>query len=110
MKYYNLVYAKHHETDRRAYLFSPPLDKDIHSGDRIYVRDKLGDHVVKAFGDNWYCSERMTETICKASGGYYPPASVVGTVDTVTIRQDVVNTFEGETTEIKEEEAYEPWF
>lgn len=110
MKYYNLVYAKHHETDRRAYLFSLPLYKDVKKGDRIYVRDRHGDHVVKAFSENWYCSERMTEMFCTANGGYFPPATVVGTVDTVTIRQDVVNTFDGATTEIKEEEKFEPWF
>ena len=110
MKYFNLVYAKHHETDVRAYLYSLPLDRDVKRGDRLYVRDRYGDHIVSAYCENWFCSERMTEVFCKANGGYFPPASVVGTVDTITVRQDVVNTFDGETTEINNEEEDEPWF
>ena len=42
MRYRNLVYCKHHETDRRAYLYELPLDRDVQLGDRLYVRDKRG--------------------------------------------------------------------
>lgn len=94
MKYYNLVYVKHPEYDRRAYLFSLPMDRTVKTGDRLYVRDVRGEHIVTAFCDNWMCTEKMTKVLCEANGGYFPPARVIGTVNTVTVMQDMVNTFE----------------
>lgn len=96
MKYYNLVYCKHHPEDNRAYLYSLPSDADVNCGDRLYVRDRRGEHIVSASSPNFYASEEFAEMLCTNNGGYFPPAKVVGTVNTITVTQDVVNTFEEE--------------
>lgn len=93
MKYFNLVYCKHHPEDRRAYLYRLPLDADVKVGDRLCVHDRRGEHIVTAYYDNFLASERQTQMFCEANGGYYPPANVVGTVRTVTIRQDMVDKY-----------------
>ena len=95
MRYRNLIYCKHRpETDRRAYLYELPVDRDVQPGDRLYVRDRRGEHIVTAFCENWLASEKMTKVLCEANGGYFPPAEVIGTVGVVSIRQDVVYRFE----------------
>lgn len=109
MKYYNLVYVKHHDTDRRAFLFSLPMDAEIKKGEKLYVRDRLGEHIVTAFRDSFICSEKSTETLCVANGGYFPPADVVGVVSSVTIRQEVVNKFNGESFPTVQKEEVFPW-
>ena len=96
MKYRNLIYCKHSANDRRAYLYELPMDEDVQKDARLCVEDKRGEHIVTAFCANWVCTDGMTKTLCEANGGYYPPARVVGTVDTITIRQDVVNKFREE--------------
>lgn len=96
MKYHNLVYCKHHDNDRRAYLYELPLSEDVKPGDRLMVFDSRGKQVVSAFCENWLASEKMTKVLCEANGGYFPPAKVIGTVSTITVRQDVVNMFPGE--------------
>ena len=110
MRYFNLVYAKHYKSDRRAYLYSLPLEKEVDTGNRLYVRDRQGDHIVTATSPNFFCSEMMTKRFCENNGGYFPPAEVVGTVDTITVRQDIVNTFDGQTvpTDMEEKEDI-PW-
>lgn len=95
MKYYNLVYAKHHDSDRRAYLYQLPADTDINCGNKLYVEDKRGEHIVTATSPNFFASEELTETLCVNNGGYFPPAKVVGTVDTITVTQEVVNRYDG---------------
>lgn len=105
MRYHNLVYAKHPNFTKRAYLYELPMDMSVMKGKRLCVRDRQGEHIVTAFCDNWVASEHMTKVLCEANGGYFPPAKVVGTVSTVTVTQDVVEKF---ATEEKEEE-FEPW-
>ena len=95
MKYYNLVYCKHHASDARAYLYSLPMDADVKTGDRLAVKDRHGQHIVTAYCDNWFCSEKLTEVLCVCNGGYYPPAEVIGTVGTVTVTREVINEFKG---------------
>lgn len=96
MKYRNLIYCKHHDGDRRAYLYELPLDKDVKLGDRLCVEDKHGSHTVTAFCENWLCSENMTKVLCEANGGYFPPAQVVGEVKTITVTQDYINRYDKE--------------
>lgn len=108
MKYRNLIYGKHHAGDRRAYLYELPLDKDIRPGDKLCVEDKKGEHVVTAVCENWLASDKITRVLCEANGGYFPPAKVVGTVDIVTVRQEVVTKFPPVAEEQREE--YDPWF
>lgn len=102
MKYHNLVYIKHPEEKRRSYLYELPLDADINCGDRILVHDKRGEHIGEATSPNFFASDHLTKTLCECNGGYYPPAKAIGTVNTVTVRQDVIERFE------KEEEIF-PW-
>lgn len=104
MKYHNLVYCKHPMYDRRAYLYELPIDMDVKVGDKLCVRDRRGEHIVTAQYENFLASERPAQMFCEANGGYYPPAKVIGTVSTVTVKQDMVNKFP----EYKEEE--QPWF
>lgn len=106
MRYRNLIYCKHHDGDRRAYLYEMPLEMDVKPGEKLCVRDLRGEHVVTAFCENWLCSEHMTKVLCEANGGYFPPAEVVGTVSTVTVTQEVVNKFKTDV----EEEGYVQWF
>lgn len=94
MKYRNLVYCKHHDSDLRAYLYELPLDKDVRHGDRLYVEDRRGSHTVTAFCENWLCSENMTKVLCEANGGYFPPAQVVGKVTTITVQQEYVSRYD----------------
>lgn len=96
MKYRNLVYIKHPEEKRRSFLYELPLDADINGGEKLLVSDKRGEHVGVATSPNFYASDAMTKTLCECNGGYFPPAKVVGTVSTVTIRQDVVTRYEKE--------------
>lgn len=112
MRYYNLVYAKHNESDRRAYLYSLPLDKDVKPFDRLYVRDKHGEHIVTAFNENFFSSKGLTRVLCEANGGYFPPAEVIGTVDTITVKQDLVQPFanyDAPEPEYNEKEDKFPW-
>lgn len=111
MKYYNLVYCKHHDTDRRAYLYSLPMDADIKGGEKLFVKDKKGEHLVTTTSPNFFSSADMTKRLCLNNGGYFPPAEVVGTVDIVTVRQEIVNMFGGESKtmdQLKAEEEF-PW-
>lgn len=94
MRYINLVYAKHHDTDRRAYLYELPLDQEAMKGDRLSVTDKHGSHFVTAFGDNFMVSPRTAKMLAEANGGYYPPAPVVGFVHTINIRKEVTEYFD----------------
>jgi hypothetical protein len=89
MKYRNLIYCKHHEGDARAFLYELPLEKDVKTGEKLCVRDRRGEHIVTAYCENWLCSDKLTEILCVANGGYFPPAKVIGTVQTVTIRQEI---------------------
>ena len=93
MKYYNLIYCKHHPEDPRAYLYSLPMDMNVKTGERLCVRDRRGEHIVTAFCDNLICSEKMTKVLCEANGGYFPPAKVIGTVQKVTVIQEMVQKF-----------------
>ena len=103
MKYHNLIYCKHPMYDRRAYLYELPLDMDVKVGDKLCVRDRRGEHIVTAQYDNFLASERHAQMFCEANGGYYPPAKVIGTVSTVTVKQDMVQKF-------PEYEEEQPWF
>ena len=109
MKYHNLVYCKHHASDARAYLYELPLDADVKTGDRLCVKDRHGEHIVTAHCENWLASAKMTEVLCVCNGGYYPPAQVIGRVNTVTIRQDVTDYFNGGVG-LEEPEGEQPWF
>lgn len=104
MKYFNLVYCKHHPGDRRAYLYQLPMDADINTDDKLCVRDRKGEHIVTATSPNFFSSDKLTRTFCEANGGYYPPANVIGTVRTVTVTQDLVEKY----ADYREEE--QPWF
>lgn len=104
MKYYNLVYCKHHPEDNRAFLYSLPLDFDVKIGDRLMVRDRRGEHIVTAEYENYLASEKATRMMCEANGGYFPPAKVIGTVQKVTVIQEMVQKFP----EYNGEEM--PWF
>lgn len=95
MRYFNLIYAKHHPTDRRAYLYALPLGEQILPDDRIAVTDKRGEHIVTATHENFYASKATTKMLCEANGGYFPPAAATGVVDTVTVRQEIVRPFSG---------------
>ena len=53
MRYRNLVYCKHPNFTKRAYLYELPLDKDIRPGDKLCVEDRAGEHIVTAFCENW---------------------------------------------------------
>lgn len=112
MKYHNLVYAKHHETDRRAYLYELPFDADVKALDKLCVIDSHGEQIVTAYCENWLASEKMTKILCMANGGYYPPAQVIGTVDTIRFTQEVVIKFDGAQTVTfpPEKEEVQPWF
>lgn len=96
MKYRNMVYCKHHDSDRRAYLYELPIDVDVRPGNKLCVEDKRGEHVVTAFCENWLASDKMTRVLCEANGGYFPPAQVVGEVKTVTVTQDYVSRYDAE--------------
>lgn len=96
MKYHNLIYCKHPMYDRRSYLYELPIDMDVKVGDKLCVRDRRGEHIVTAFCENWLASEKMAKVLCEANGGYFPPAKVIGTVQTVTVTQDMVQRFPGE--------------
>lgn len=96
MKYHNLVYIKHPEEIRRSYLYELPLDADIKGGEKLCVRDRRGEHIGVATSPNFYASDTMTKTLCECNGGYYPPARVIGTVEVVTIRQEIVKPFTSE--------------
>lgn len=104
MKHHNLVYCKHHSGDSRAYLYELPANVQVSRGDKLCVEDKRGEHIVTAFCDNWYSQDTFTEILCVANGGYYPPAKVVGRVETktITVTQDVVHKY-------GEEEAFLPF-
>ena len=107
MKYRNLVYCKHENFHQRAYLYELPIGEDVHPGSKLCVEDKRGEHVVTAFCENWLASDKMTKVLCEANGGYYPPAKVVGKIKTVTVQQDVVETFPVVEEQKKEDEW---WF
>lgn len=96
MKYRNLVYIKHPEEIRRSYLYELPLDADIKGGEKLCVSDRRGEHIGVATSPNFYASETMTQTLCECNGGYYPPAKVIGKVEVVTIRQEIVKPFTSE--------------
>lgn len=108
MKYRNLVYCKHHDSDRRAYLYELPLDKDVRYGNKLCVVDNYGEHTVTVYGENWLCSDRITKILCEANGGYFPPAKVIGEINTVVVRQEVVTKYEQQ--EEPRPEEVEPWF
>lgn len=93
MKYLNLVYCKHPMYDRRAYLYELPLDVFVEPGDKLCVQDKRGEHIVTAQYENFFAYAGHAQMLCEANGGYYPPAKVIGTVTTVTVKQDMVNKF-----------------
>lgn len=105
MKYRNLVYCKHPNFTKRAYLYELPLDKDIRPGDKLCVEDRRGEHVVTAVCENWLCSDKITKVLCEANGGYFPPAQVVGEVKTVTVTQEIVDKYPAKEAE-KIEEAW----
>lgn len=109
MKYRNLIYCKHPNFTKRAYLYELPLDKDVRPGDKLCVKDRQGEHIVTAFCENWLASDKITRVLCEANGGYFPPAKVVGVVGVVTVRQEVVTKFENVLEEPEEEET-QPWF
>lgn len=96
MKYRNLVYIKHPEEIRRSYLYELPLDADIKGGEKLCVSDRRGEHIGVATSPNFYASETLTKTLCECNGGYYPPAKVIGTVEVITIRQEIVKHFVSE--------------
>ena len=96
MKYHNLVYCKHHSDDRWAYLYELPMDKEAHPGDRLCVEDRRGSHTVTAFCENFLLCDTVTEVICLANGGYFPPAQVAGEVKTITVTQDYINRYDKE--------------
>ena len=96
MKYRNLVYIKHPEETRRSFLYELPPDADINDGEKLLVRDKRGEHIGVATSPNFYATDTLTKTLCECNGGYFPPAKVIGTVQTVTVTQDMVQRFPGE--------------
>ena len=98
MKLHNLIYVKHHDDDARAYLYELPLDETAKTGDKLCVEDRRGEHIVTAFCENFFADARVTEVVCTANGGYYPPAKVVGRVEnrTITVSQEIVKRFGGE--------------
>lgn len=104
MKMHNIVYCKHNPQDSRAFLYELPLNVSVSDGDKLCVQDRRGEHIVTVFGENWYEFDKATEIICVANGGYYPPAKVIGTVETKTIAvtQETVKKF-------GEEEAFIPF-
>lgn len=104
MKYRNLIYCMHPDCSQRAYLYELPLEMDVKTGTKLTVRDRRGEHIVTAFCENWLCSDKITEVLCVANGGYYPPAKVIGTVQTITISQEVPQYF------ATNEEEEQPWF
>ena len=82
----------------------------IRPGDKLCVEDRAGEHIVTAFCENWLASDKITRVLCEANGGYFPPAKVVGVVNVVTVRQEVVTKFENVPEEPEEKKGYEPWF
>lgn len=104
MKYHNLVYCKHKDNDTRAFLYELPLDVSVDYYDKLCVKDKRGEHIVTAFSNNWISEDWLTELICTANGGYYPPAKVIGKVETekIMVSREVVKKF-------GEEEAFIPF-
>lgn len=105
MEYRNLIYCKHHEGDARAFLYELPLEKDVKTGEKLCVMDRRGEHIVTAYCENWICTDKMTEILCVANGGYFPPAQVVGDVKTVTVTQEIVDRYPAKEAE-KIEEAW----
>lgn len=104
MKYRNLVYIKHPEENRRSFLYELPLDADINGGEKLLVRDKRGEHIGVATSPNFYATDELTKTLCEANGGYFPPARVIGVVDTITVTQEIVRKYE----EVDAKEEF-PW-
>ena len=95
MKLHNLVYCKHHENDTRAYLYELPLGEAVKTGDKLCVEDRFGEHIIPAFCENFFADDRVTELVCVANGGYFPPAKVIGVVETktITVSQEIVKKF-----------------
>lgn len=98
MKHHNLVYCKHHDDDPRAYLYELPLNEYASPGEKLCVEDRRGEHIATAFCENFLMSDSITEILCLANSGYYPPAKVVGRVEnrTITVSQEIVKRFGGE--------------
>lgn len=99
MKLHNLVYCKHTERDNRAFLYDLPLSASVKAGDKLCVKDRMGEHVVTAFCENFFADARVTEIICTANCGYYPPAKAIGATKTITITQECVEKFKWEESE-----------
>ena len=97
MKLHNLVYCKHDESHNRAYLYELPLNAEVKAGEKLCVEDRNGEHVIPAFSRNFFADSEVTEIICTANGGYYPPAKAIGKVKTheFTVTQDCVEKFDG---------------
>lgn len=81
--YYNLVYVKFHEDDKKNYIFSLPLDKKVCKRDTLIVKDRCGGEAkVTAVTGSFILISSIAENVVIGSGGFFPPASVLKTVRT----------------------------
>lgn len=81
--YYNLVYVKFHEDDKKNYIFSLPLDKKVCKRDTLIVKDRCGGEAkVTAVTGSFILISSIAEKVVIGSGGFFPPAKVLKAVRT----------------------------
>lgn len=94
MQYYNLIFCKRNENDPHACVYQMPLNKSAEAGDKLFVRDRLGEHVMLAVSENHMVGYHLAKDITKFMGGYFPPAWIIGTVGTVTVTREVAERYD----------------
>lgn len=77
-QYYNLVFVKHDENDKKNYLFQAPLAIRLKAGDKVFVETIQGECLGNCVSDSFIVGEHGTASIMMGAGAYYPLKEVVG--------------------------------
>jgi len=94
MQYFNLIFCKRSKSDPHACVYQMPVGKSAEAGDKLFVKDRLGEHVMEAVSENHLVGGPLAKDITKFMGGYFPPAWIIGTVGTVTVTREVVERYD----------------
>ena len=82
MKYFNLVFIKHGQSNKQ-YVFQLPMELEVTKqmiGKVAVCNTRRGQERGTFASENIIVPERAAKAICEACGGSFPPAKVVGRV------------------------------
>ena len=77
MKYYNLVFINHGNTEKN-YLFQLPLNISLKTNEKVFADTSKGECLGTCVTDSFIVDEYTERQICEGTGAYYPLKDVTG--------------------------------